>query len=207
MALPQILVLAIVALAALAALRLVRVLRFGRTPLPEGPGRTLFLVGFVVLPPLALGGLSLVPVYVAVVGALVILMWIAAVVVDLLTASRTGQLVRLALVGSEGEPIDSGMTPVTTRLSESIRLVTRANAVFPRGLEFPRQVDRSGFRDDWDALDDATRALEGQIADDHRVGLGVSSSATILAEDARSRLEMLRRFAGEQGQAWARATA
>jgi hypothetical protein len=134
-------------------------------------------------------------------------MWLAAVIIDRLTASRTGQLIRLALVGSEGDPIDSGLTPVTARLSESIGLVARANAVFPRGLEFPKQIDRSGFRDDWNRLDDATRTLEGQIADDHRLGLGVSSSATILAEDARSRLETLRRFAGDRGQAWARATA
>ena len=207
MAFTQILILAIIAMAGLAALRLVRVLRFGRTPLPDGRGRTLFLLAFVLVPPLALGGLGLVPVYVGVIAALVILMWVAAVVIDRLTASRTGQLVRLALVGSEGDPIDSGLTPVTARLSESIGLVARANAVFPRGLEFPKQIDRSGFRDDWNRLDDATRTLESQIADDHRLGLGVSSSATILAEDARSRLETLRRFAGDRGQAWARATA
>ena len=207
MAFEQILILAIVAMAGLAALRLVRVLRFRRTPLPEGPGRTLFLLAFVLVPPLALGGFGLVPVYVGVIAALVILMWIAAVVIDRLTASRTGQLVRLALVGSEGEPIDSGLTPVTARLSESIGLVTTANARFPRGLEFPSQIDRSGFQDDWEALDVATRTLESQIADDHRLGLGVSASASILADDARSRLETLRRFAGDHGQAWARVTA
>lgn len=203
----QILILATVAMAGVAALRLVRVLRFKRTPLPDGPGRSLFLLGFVLVPPLSLGGPGLVPVYVGVIAALVILMWIAAAVIDRLTASRTGQLVRLALVGSEGDPIDSGLTPVTSRLSESIELVTSANARFPRGLEFPRQIDRAGFRDDWNALDLATRTLEGQIADDHRLGLGVSASASILADDARSRLETLRRFAGDHGQAWARATA
>lgn len=203
----QILLIATLAMAGLAALRLVRVLRFGRTPLPDGRGRTLFLLAFVLVPPLAMGGLGAVPVYVGVIAALVILMWLAAVIIDRLTASRTGQVIRLALVGSEGDPIDSGLTPATPRLSESIGLVARANAVFPRGLEFPKQIDRSGFRDDWNRLDDATRTLEGQIADDHRLGLGVSSSATVLAEDARSRLETLRRFAGDHGQAWALATA
>jgi hypothetical protein len=194
-------------MAGLAALRLVRVLRFGRTPLPEGRGRTLFLAGFVLVPPIALGGLVSVPAYVGAIAVVVFVMWLAAVVVDLVTASRTGQIVRLALVGSEGDPIDSGLTPVTARLSESIGLVTSANAAFPRGLEFPRQIDRSGFREDWNALDDATRALEGRIADDHRLGLGVSSTATALAEDARSRLTTLRRIARDRGQAWARATA
>jgi hypothetical protein len=203
----QILILAILAMAGLAALRLVRVLRFRRTPLPDGPGRTLFLLGFVLVPPIALGGPASVPVYVGVIAALVIVMWIAAVVIELLTASRTGQLVRLALVGSEGDPIDSGLTPVTAPLAESIGLVTKANAVFPRGIEFPRQIERSGFREDWDALDDATRTLEGHIADDHRLGLGVSATATTLAEDARSRLTTLRRFAGDHGQAWARGAA
>lgn len=204
---PQILIVATVAMAAVAALRLVRVLRFKRTPLPDGPGRTLFLLGFVLIPPLALGGLGAVPVYVGVLAALVIGMWIAGAVIEVITKSRMGQLARLALVGSEGEPIDSGLTPVTARLSESMALVVKANALFPRGLDFPRQIDRSGFRDDWAALDSATRTLEAQIADDHRLGLGVSASATTLAEDARGRLETLRRYAGDHGQAWAHATA
>jgi hypothetical protein len=206
MAFTQILIVAILAMAGIAALRLVRVLRFRRTALPDGPGRTLFLLAFVLVPPLVLGGLGAVPVYIGVLAALVILMWLGAVVIDRLTSSRIGQITRLALVGSEGDPIDSGLTPVTARLAESIGQVTTANAVFPRGLEFPRQIDRSGFREDWEALDGATRTLEGQIADDHRLGLGVSASATALAEDARSRLETLRRFAGDHGQAWARAT-
>lgn len=204
---PQILIVATVAMAAVAVLRLVRVLRFKRTPLPDGPGRLPFFLGFILVPPLALGGLGAVPVYVGVLAALVIGMWIAGAVIEVITKSRTGQLARLALVGSEGEPIDSGLTPVTPRLSESMALVAKANARFPRGLDFPRQIDRSGFRDDWAALDAATRTLEGQIADDHRLGLGVSASASTLAEDARGRLETLRRYAGDHGQAWARATA
>jgi len=202
MELLPILIVAILAMAALAALRVVRVLRFRRTPLPDR-GRGLFLLGFVLVPPIALWGLTAVPVYIGVLAGLVVVMWVAASVLDRFTVSRTSQIVRLALVGSEGDPIDRGATPLTARLSESIGLVTRANSVFPRGIQFPRQVDRSGFRDDWDALDSATRTLESRIADDHHRGLGVSATAASLADDARSRLNTLRRIAGDHGQAWA----
>jgi hypothetical protein len=75
--------------------------------------------------------------------------------------------------------------------------------VFPRGAAFPAQIARAGFRDDWDVLDGATRTLEGRIAADHRLGLAVGSGATATARDARSRLDTLRRLAGDQGQAWA----
>ena len=53
----------------------------GRTPLPEGRGRRLFLLAFVVVPPIALGGISALPTYVAIIAALAILMWIAAMLV------------------------------------------------------------------------------------------------------------------------------
>lgn len=202
----EILIVATLAMAALAALRVIRVLRFTRTPLPDGRGRTPFLVGFVLVPPLVLGGPGAVPVYVGVITTLVVAMWLVAVILDRLTASRTGQLIRLALVGSEGDPIDSGLTPVTPGLTESMRLVARANDVFPRGVEFAGQIDRPTFRADWDALDSATQTLERQIADDHRLGLGVSASAASLAGDARSRLTTLRRLAADHGQAWARAS-
>ena len=89
----QLLVLAVVAMLALVALRLIRI-HFGRTPLPEGRGRRLFLLGFVLVPPLVLGalavpgtasgpfrGASTVPVYVVIVAGIVVLMWIAAVLV------------------------------------------------------------------------------------------------------------------------------
>jgi hypothetical protein len=203
----QILLLATLAMAGLAALRLVRVLRFGRTPLPDGRGRTLFLVGFVLVPPLVLGGPGALPIYLGVMTMLVIAMWLVAVVLDRLTASRVGQLTRLALVGSEGDPVDSGLTPVTPRLTESMRLVARANDVFPRGVEFARQIDRPTFRDDWDALDAVTTTLERQIADDHRLGLGVAASAASLAGDARSRLTTLRRLASDHDVPWSRAAA
>jgi hypothetical protein len=202
---PQLLVVAIVAMAGLAALRLVRV-NAKRTPLPEGPGRTLFLVAFVLVPPIALGGPGAIFAYVVVLGAVVVLMWVAAVVLDRLTTSRYGQLARLALVGGESDPVDRRDTPVTIALTESIGSVAKANAAFPRGTAFAGQIERSGFREDWDALDGATKVLEARIAEDHRLGLGVASAATALAGDARSRLDTLRRFAGDHGQAWARAS-
>ena len=75
--------------------------------------------------------------------------------------------------------------------------------LFPRGHDFPLQIERSGFRFAWDALDAATGKLEARIADDHRIGLAVASSAVATAVDARSRLDTLRRLAGDGGPAWA----
>jgi hypothetical protein len=110
----------------------------------------------------------------------------------------------LALVGSEGDLDDAPFNPPTTaKLAEILALVDRANAIFPRGPEFPVQINREGFRFAWDALDSATGTLEGQIADDYRLGLGVARAAEATAEDARSRLDSLRRFAVVNGQAWA----
>ncbi len=79
-------------------------------------------------------------------------------------------------------------------------LVDRRNATFPRGVEFPAEVDRVGFRSDWDALDAATRALEGRMAEDRRLGLGVASAAMATALDARSRLDTLSRLATGRGR-------
>jgi hypothetical protein len=216
MPLLQLLVLAIVAMVCLATLRLVRV-HFGRSPLPDGRGRRFFLLGFVVVPPLVLGALTQsapttsklgaipsLPAYIGIVGALVFLMWIAALIIGLVTSGRSGQLARLALAGSQNDPYDDQIDPpVTATLAASVVVVNRFNAMFPRGREFPRQVARTGFQEDWDALDGATRTLEGGIADDHRLGLVVASSATATATDARSRLDTLRRLAGDHGQAWA----
>jgi hypothetical protein len=202
----QLLILAIVAMAALAVLRVVRV-NAKRTPLPEVRGRSLLLLAFVLVPPIAFGGVAAVPIYLLVLAFVVILMWVAAVVVDRMPQTRNLQLARIALVGGESDPSDRVETPVTPALTESIGRVTTANAAFPRGIAFAGQIDRSGFRDDWDALDAATKTLEVRIAEDHRLGLGVAAAATELAGDARSRLDTLRRFAGDHGQAWALATA
>jgi hypothetical protein len=108
------------------------------------------------------------------------------------------------LTGGEADPYDVPFDPpITAKLAESVGLVDRANAAFPRGVGFPTQIDRSGFRGDWEALDGATRSLEDRIAADFRLGLAVASGARVTAADARSRLDTLRRLAVEQGQAWA----
>jgi len=75
--------------------------------------------------------------------------------------------------------------------------------VFPRGREFSEEVDRAGFRTAWDSLQAATARLEGDIADEHRLGRPVASAAMASAADARSRLDTLRSLAAGHGQAWA----
>jgi hypothetical protein len=212
----QLLVLAVVAMAGLAILRVARV-RSGRTPLPDGRGRRLFLLGFVVVPPLAVGALipptttggqltavAALPVYVAMLACVVLVMAIAAFIIGRLTHSPAGRLARLALIGSEDDPGYMPSNPeITERMAAVLSRVETADAAFPRGRDFPRQIDRPGFRADWDELDGATRALEGQIADDLRSYRGVAAVAKDRAADARSRLETLRSLAGGSGQVWA----
>jgi hypothetical protein len=216
MPLLQLVVLATIAMVGVAILRLVRV-HLGRTPLPEGRGRRFLFLAFVVVPPIALGavtqpaaaagplrGVSSLPIYVVIVAGLVILMSIAALLVGQVAHGRSSWLIGLALAGSEGErSVVTTDAPMTAKLAESVAVVDRANAAFPRGPGFPTQVDRAGFRVDWDALDGATRTLEGRIVDDHGLGLGVAAAVTATANDARSRLDTLRRLAADQGQAWA----
>jgi len=218
MPLPQLILLGIVAMVGIATLRVLRVRR-GLTPLPDGRAHRLFQIGFLVIPPVVLGvftqppppanqlwGLGAVPAYVAIIAVLASLMWIASQVIGEVAHGRSARLARLALAGHEGDAAhDHVNPPVTVKLAESLRVVDRANAVFPRGAAFPAVVSRAGFREDWETLDGATSALEGRIADDHRLGLAVSSAATKTADDARSRLDTLRRLAGDQGQAWATA--
>ena len=208
------LILAIVAMIGLAALRLARV-RAGRTPLPER--RRLFILAFLFIPPIVLGavlqpgdgaagplrGLSAVPLYTVIVAGIALLMGLIALVVRAVAPGRSRPLLLLALVGSEGDPDDVPFDPpVTAKLAESVALVDRANAVFPRGPEFPIQVDRAGFRGAWDALDAATESLERGIADDYRLGVPVASTAKATAADARGRLDTLRNLAVDRGQAW-----
>ena len=218
MSLLQLLALAVVAMAGLAILRVARV-RSGRTPLPSGRGRRLFLLGFVVVPPLAVGALipptttgdqltavAALPVYVAILAGVVLVMAIVAFLIGRLTHSPAGRLARLALIGSEDDPGYMPSNPaLTDRLAEILARVKTADAAFPRGRDFPTQIDRPGFRDDWDELDGATRALEVQIADDRRHYRGVADVAMDRAEDARGRLETLRSLARGSGQVWASA--
>jgi hypothetical protein len=209
-------IVAVIAMAALAALRLARV-RGGRTPLPEGRGRRLFFLAFVILPPILLGALSAaitgvgagqgllwLPFYAAIVGALAILMWIVARLIGEVSHTRSAGLARLALTGNAGDP--PGMrtdTPLSATLATCVDCVDDANAAFPRGPAFPMQIEGSDFRANWDALDGATRTLEARIADDRRLGLGIAPAAAAKASDARSRLDMLRHLAAAEGQTWA----
>ena len=218
MPLQPLIILGIAAMACLAVLRVVRVNR-GKTPLPDGRGRRLFLLGFLVVPPVVLGlltqpappanqlwGIGAIPAYVAIVAVLVALMWIASKIVGQVSHSRNARVIQVALAGHEGDPYEARVDPpVTAKLAEIVVVVDRANAAFPRGPGFPSQVSRMGFREDWDELDGACRTLEGRIADDHRLGLSVAASCAETASDARSRLDTLRRLALDDGQAWAAA--
>ncbi len=213
----QLVLLAVLAMVGLGTLRLVRVNR-GRTPLPDGPGRRFFLVGFVVLPPLVVGalfqpaspagalrGISSLPAYVLIDAVLVILIAVGAVVIGQTVHGRTGRLARLALAGSEDDPARDvpSNPPITAQLTKCVEIVDRANAAFPRGPEFPAQVDRAGFRADWEALDTCTQTLERNIATERLLAVGVSAKAEATASDARGRLETLRLIAVQHGQTWA----
>jgi len=216
MSMLQLIILAVVAMLGLAALRVTRV-HVGRSPLPEGKARLLFILTFVIVPPLLLdrlvapgsaesqvGGAPAVLLYGVILVALSILMWIAAVVAQLVAPGRARPLLLLALVGHQVDAGDAPFDPpVTAQLAASVAVVARANAAFVRGPGFAAEIDRPGFRDGWDALDVATATLESQIADDTRLGLGAASEATATARDARSRLDTLRRLAAGEGQAWA----
>ena len=208
----QLILLALAAMVGLAALRLGRV-RVGLTPLPEGRERTVFLIAFVAVPPIVLGlltrvaaggdplaGIAWVPLYAVIVAGLAVLMLVAALVAQYLAPVGSRRFLLLALAGSEGDPDDLPFDPpVTARLAEDMVVVDRTNAAFPRGLEFPGQVERADFTSAWDALDAATRTLEGRIADDHRLGLGVALAATATATDARGRLDTLHGIALSRG--------
>lgn len=211
----QLFILALVAMACLAAIRVVRV-RSGRTPLPDGLRWLVCMAGFGLGPPLLVGavarptdagwflGITFLPIYVAMFLALGILMSGAAAIVGEVAHGRVARLVRLALAGTEVDPDHRRAdVPLTKPLAESVAGVDLANGVFPRGPEFPKQVDLPGFRGRWDDLHGATVSLEERIADDTRLGLGVANVANATADDARSRLNMLRRIAGDHGQAWA----
>ncbi len=211
-------VLAVAAMIGVAAARLVRV-RLGRTPLPEGRDKLILVLAIVVVPPMAmsplvdpvggvLGGLAWLPLYVAMFVGLAIVMSLTAQLVGFLARGRLrrlGALVVLALVGDEGDPDAAVLDPpITVDLAQSVANVDRANVAFPRGPEFPAQIERAGFRSEWDALDAATATLEDRIANDGRLGLTVARAASATAQDARNRLDTLRRMAGDHGQAWAR---
>lgn len=207
--------LAVVSMAALATLRVVR-FRTGRTPLPEVRGRRLFLLAFVIAPPLVLGTLTQspasgqlravtsVPIYVVILAVLVVLMAIVSKVISQVAHGPTSRLIRVALVGREIDDDEVRTSPpLTADLAESVKGVAQANTAFSRGPGFTAETERPGFRADWDALDGATRTLEGRITGDYRLGLGVASDATAIALDARIRLDELMQSVLRDGRAWA----
>ena len=216
MPLQQLFLLAVVAVVFLAAMRVIRV-GIGLTPHPEGIGKLLFGLAFVIVPPMALGalidqgggsglltGVTWVPIYAIFLVGLLIAMWLAAAVVSV-AAPRQARPLVLALVGRERDPYEPSNPPVTPRLASIVAHVQRANDVFPRGMGFRAEIDRVGFRGSWDALDAATGQLEGAMAEEHRLRRGVPSSVTATAQDARARLNTLRQLAIEEGQSWATA--
>lgn len=207
----QLLLLAGAAMVGLMALRLFRLSR-GLEPSFEGTPRLLFRIAFLILPPIALGaaidpspasgplrGTSDIPLYIVALILVAIPIWIAALLVRTSVHGPSRRVLLIALIGSDPSqgdlPVDP---PVTARLAESLAVVDTANAAFPRGPAFPEQIHRPDFREAWDALDAATVVLESQIADDRRLGLGVASIAADTAQDARSRLNTLRRLAADR---------
>jgi hypothetical protein len=213
MQLPQPLILAVAAMIGLAVLRVIRA-HLGREPHPDGMARLPFIVAFLIVPPVVLGtlfqpvgdklgGVSWLPLYVASVAVLAILMSIAALIVRLVAPARSRPLLLMALNASKVRPAMKVDPPLSTRLAASRTLVDAANAAFPSGAAFPTHIDRADFRGSWDSLDEATRVLETQIAEDETLGKGAASAAMATADNARSRLDTLRRLAAESGQAWA----
>ena len=212
----QLLVLAAIAMAVLVVVRVLRA-RMGRSPHPDGRARTPFILAFLLLPPIALsfimGGVTTPTImraigwvlpFVILVGGLSILMSVIAPYFGRLAPRGIRPTLVLALSGRELDPDDAPFDPpVTTALATNMASVRRANDVFPRGTEFPGQIEREGFRYAWDELDAVTSTLEGQIADDRRLGLPVASVARVVAADARSRLDTLQRLYAESGQVWA----
>lgn len=214
MPLLQLTFLAITAMVCLAAVRLAR-LRRGWTPMPEGPGRLFFLTAFVLVPPIAVGIMAhpssvnlawveLVPYYLAVLGVVVVAMNSLAGLVSRVAHGPASRIIRLALAGTDLDIHEMPTNPpMTAGLSELVATVREANAAFPRGPAFPNEPERAGFRGSWDALDRATRSLERQIDADKSMGFGAAMSAVDLADDARSRLSVLRQIATRNGQSWA----
>lgn len=211
----QLLILAAAAMTILAVARVITA-QLGRTPHFEGLTKLLFIVAFVIVPPFALGalvqsptdpsplrGLASIPAYGICLLAVMVLMWVAALVVSVVASGRPRRVLMLGLLGRDSNlDLVPRNPPLTSRLAESVTSVDRANRAFLRGVAFPAEIDRAGFRGDWDALNGVTQALEGQIAEDRQLGVGVASVATAAAEDARSRLNTLQRLALHSGQSW-----
>jgi hypothetical protein len=204
------------AFALIAGWRLYRI-RADRDPLP-GWLRIVVGVLMLVVTPIALqtafgrtsgpGSLDLASGILLYVVAFVVI-WLAMIGGSVLVArfapAKQRQTLLLAMVGRDTSGMVPFDPPMSAALADSVEQVDRLNAEFPRGPAFIGQIGTPGFRPTWDALDDATRTLEGQIAEQRRLGLGISEHAVNSAADARSRLDALRQAAQGAGQPWATA--
>jgi hypothetical protein len=205
---------AVVAFVGLAALRIGRV-RTHRDS-PDGWLRLGFVAAFLLIPPIVLqvvaapntgpgrvDAFGAVVLYVGAVFALWVLTWVVALLVARFAPIERRGMLLLALIGRDTSGIVPFDPPMTATLTADVDAVDRLNEAFPRGRAFMTQVSMPGFRSTWEALDVATRALEEEIAEQRRLHLGVSEHAIETANDARGRLDTLRRDAATGGQAWA----
>ena len=132
------------------------------------------------------------------------LMGLAAALVRRVVFGPSRPTLLLALIGREPSVADVPVDPpMTDAIRKSVDLVDARNAVFPRGRGFMDQTELPGFQAAWSSLDEATRGLEGLIAEGTGLGTGVALHASDTAGDARSRLDTLHRAAQARGQAWA----
>lgn len=203
-------IVAVLAFVGLAALRIGRV-RTHRDA-PDGWLRLGFVVAFLLIPPIVLqlvlspkgvDAVGAVALYGIVVVALWLLTWVVALLVARFAPIERRQMVLLALIGRDTSGVVPFDPPMTATIAADVEAVDRLNAAFPRGHAFMTQVSMPGFRSTWDALDVATSTLEAEIAEQRRLHLGVSERAIETANDARGRLDTLRRDAATGGQAWA----
>jgi hypothetical protein len=201
---------AVLAFVGLGALRIGRV-RAHRDA-PDGWLRFGFVAAFLLIPPIVLqvvlapkgiDAVGAVTLYVGAVVLLWVLTWVVALLVARFAPVEGRQMMLLALIGRDTSGIVPFDPPMTATLAAEVEAVDLLNAAFPRGHAFMAQVSMPGFRTTWEALDTATRTLEDDISEQRRLHLGVSEQAIETANDARGRLDTLRRDAATGGQAWA----
>lgn len=211
------LILILAAAAAFAGVALFRVyrVRTHRDP-PSGWLRIVSVAVLLLVPPLVLqvlvapasgagrvDAVGAVLLYVVTFAVIWLLMLLGSLLVARLAPRQHRQVLLLAMTGrdtSGNVPFDP---PMSAGLTDQVAQVDRLNGMFPRGRAFMDQSTLPGFRSTWDALDDATRTLEGEIDEQRRLGLGVSEHAAETATDARGRLDALREASTNSGVAWA----
>jgi hypothetical protein len=186
----------------LAGIRLERVRSHRETF--TGGQQILFVLLFLLVPPLILQVLlapkgvdaaGAVMLYVGFVLVIWALEWVVALLVGRLAPVERRQTLLMALIGRDTSGFVPFDPPMTEGLAADVAAVERANAAFPRGVAFIKAPSAAGFASDWRTLDEATRALEGRIAEQRRLRLGVAERAVDVAADARGRLDTLQREA------------